>query len=374
MELRQFIIKKNGRWITLNLDETLHLQFVPIRSVSNILLPPKTSVDIVISSPVSSLSSTFIPISTFLEHPHLSTQQKYVIVAHHLSSLSVTNHSAFTQTIPQHFCFGYLIIPPPRKSFFGQISDLCEKYNQKRNKQIRSSTFFTHQQLPQRISKTTSPQYRTLPPHLQAAVTISHASFSRPLAPHLAILLKKLDDEAQRTQISSLLSRFSDLFDTSTHNISKIFIKHVFNTIPHSPPAFRPHRNPEETQKVIDEFLDAGIIHESHSPYAAPAFIVPRKNNRPCRLVVDYRALNKITIPDASPLPHIEDTLQELGRGFKYFSKLDLKSGYHQFQIPKEDQEKTAFVVSSGHYEFSVLPMGPTNGPPCFQKILCQIS
>ncbi|CAF4570927.1 unnamed protein product, partial [Rotaria sp. Silwood2] len=150
----------------------------------------------------------------------------------------------------------------------------------------------------------------------------------------------------------------------------------VFNTIPHSPPAFRPHRNPhhrEETQKIIDEFLDAGIIHESHSPYAAPAFIVPRKNNRPGRLVVDYRALNKITIPDASPLPHIEDTLQELGRGFQYFSKLDLKSGYHQFQIPKEDQEKTAFVVSSGHYEFSVLPMGPTNGPPCFQKTMSNL-
>ena len=134
MELRQFIIKQNGRRITLNLDETLHSQFVPIRSVSNILLPPKTSIDIVISSPVSSLSSTFIPILTFLEHPHPFTQQKYVIVAHHLSSLSVTNHSAFTQTIPQHFCFGYPIIAPPRKSFFDHISDLCEKYKEKRNK------------------------------------------------------------------------------------------------------------------------------------------------------------------------------------------------------------------------------------------------
>ena len=133
-----------------------------------------------------------------------------------------------------------------------------------------------------------------------------------------------------------------------------------------------PHRR-EETQKGIDEFLDPGIIHESHSLYVAPAFIIPRKNNWPCRLVVDYQALNRITIPEASPLPHIEDTLQELGRGVKYFSKLDLKSGYHQFQISKEDQGKTAFVVSSGHYEFSVLPMGQQMDHRVFKK-LCQIS
>jgi hypothetical protein len=96
---------------------------------------------------------------------------------------------------------------------------------------------------------------------------------------------------------------------------------------------------------IIDEFREAGIIHESNSPYTVPAFLVPRKDNRPGRLVVDYQALKKITIPDASLLPHIEDTLQELGKDFKYFSKLDLKTGYHQVQILKEDQPKTAFVV-----------------------------
>ena len=233
-----------------------------------------------------------------------------------------------------------------------------------------------NQQLPQLISATISSQTPIISPTLQVAPITPQSSSSTSLASDLAKLVDTFDDEVQRTQVSSLLSRFSTIFDTSKHNISPILIKQVFNTIPHSPPAFRPHRNPhhrEETQKIIDEFLDAGIIYESHSPYAAPAFIVPRKNNRPGRLVVDYRALNKITIPDASPLPHIEDTLQDLGKGFKYFSKLDLKSGYHQFRIPKEDQDKTAFVVSSGHYQFSVLPMGPTNGPQCFQKTMSNL-
>ncbi|CAF4497579.1 unnamed protein product, partial [Rotaria sp. Silwood2] len=153
-------------------------------------------------------------------------------------------------------------------------------------------------------------------------------------------------------------------------------IENVFNTISHSPPAFRPHRNPhnrQETQRLIDEFLEAGINQESNSPYAAPGFIVPRKDNRPGRLVVDYRALNKITISNASPLPHAEDLLQELGKGYKYFSKLDLKSGYHQFRIPPTDRPKTAFVVSQGHYEFLVLSMGPQNAPTGFQQTMYKV-
>ncbi|CAF3917245.1 unnamed protein product, partial [Rotaria magnacalcarata] len=147
----------------------------------------------------------------------------------------------------------------------------------------------------------------------------------------------------------------------------------VIGNHPYFNPIYRPHRNPhhrEETQRLIDEFLEAGMIQESNSPYAAPAFIVPRKDNRPGRLIVDYRALNKITIPDASPLPHMEDLLQELGKGYKYFSRLDLKSGYHQFRIPTADRPKTAFVVSQGHYEFCVLSMGPPNEPAEFQKTM----
>ena len=183
-------------------------------------------------------------------------------------------------------------------------------------------------------------------------------------------------DASQSHKLSTLLIRFSQLFDNSSHNISDAVIENVFNTIPHSPPAFRPHRNPhhrQETQRLIEEFLAAGVIQESNSPYAAPGFIVPRKDNRPGRLVVDYRALNKITIPDASPLPHGEDLLQELGKGYRYFSKLDLKSGYHQFRIPLADRPKTAFVVSQGHYEFLVLSMGPQNAPAGFQKTMYNI-
>ena len=136
---------------------------------------------------------------------------------------------------------------------------------------------------------------------------------------------------------------------------------------------FCPHHNPhnqKESQRLIDGFLKADIIQESNSPYAALDFIVPRKENRPGRFVADYRALNKITISDASPLPHGEDLLQELRNIYKYFSKLDLESGYHQLRIPLADRPKTTFVVSHGHHELLVLPMEAKNVPARFQKIM----
>ncbi|CAF3030641.1 unnamed protein product [Rotaria socialis] len=187
------------------------------------------------------------------------------------------------------------------------------------------------------------------------------------------LLTNHLLDHQEKSRLSTLLAQFSQLFDNSRHNISNIVVENVFNTVPHTPLSFRPHRNPhhrEETQRLIEEFLEADIIQESNSPYAAPAFIVPRKDGRPGRLVVDYRALNKITVPDASSLPHTEDLLQELDEGYKYFSRLDLKSDYHQFLLPPADRPKTAFVVSQGHYEFRELSMGPQNAPAAFQKIM----
>ena len=375
VERRQFSIAPNGRRCTINVDDTFRSPLIPFWSVSSVIVPPESTADVFVSSPVASLSSIYIPTVTFCEHPCLTTHQKTVCIEHHVSSFSVTNHSTYPQTIPQHFCFGYLHGPPVPQPFSDRISALCNQYNEKKNKQLRFSSLVVTQP-PQRISDVTSSANQFISSHQNAASATDFAFSLSSLTSDIITLTKKLADPTQQTQISGLLSRFSNLFDTSKHNVSNIVIHEVFNTIPHSPPSFRPHRNPHHraaTDAIIDEFLAAGIIHESNSPYAAPAFIVPRKDNRPGRLVVDYRALNKITIPDASPLPHMEDTLQELGKGFKYFSKLDLKTGYHQFQIPKADQPKTAFVVSSGHYEFSVLPMGPTNGPPCFQKTMSNL-
>ena len=373
VKLQHFTLEVDGRRTTVHVDDHLRRPLVPLHSHHATWIPPWSTIAIPVTSPLSLLSAYFIPTSTFIENPHLSCSQKIVTIQNHQSSLSVTNKSNFPQYIPQYFCFGYLLSDrTQQQNYFDQIPAFQRRYNEQRSRR-GASHIFTHPRLPERIFHNTKKSSRPIPSKFTTILNSTPPAPSLRLQETLNLLANHLLDNQQNSQLSSLLLQFSHLFDNSHHNISNIVIDNVFNTIPHSPPAFRPHRNPhnqQETQRLIDEFLEAGIIQESNSPYAAPGFIVPRKENRPGRLVVDYRALNKITIPDASPLPHGEDLLQELGKGYKYFSKLDLKSGYHQFRIPPVDRSKTAFVISQGHYEFLVLPMGPQNAPAAFQKIM----
>lgn len=126
-----------------------------------------------------------------------------------------------------------------------------------------------------------------------------------------------------------------------------------------------------EVQKTVDELLRQGIIQQSDSPYASPIVLV-RKKSGELRMCVDYRALNKLTIRDHFPLPIIEDCLEYLG-GKKYFSTLDLKSGFHQVPMHEESIPLTAFVTPMGQYEYCYMPFGLTNAPPVFQRYIGQI-
>ncbi|CAF1619086.1 unnamed protein product, partial [Adineta ricciae] len=185
-------------------------------------------------------------------------------------------------------------------------------------------------------------------------------------------LVQSIDDPSGRDQLYRLLIKFSSSFDVRTHNIANTSIHHVIHTVPHSPPACKPYPQPDKDHTLYDliqEFLQAGLISESHSPYAAPAMLVKKKDGTH-RFVVDYKRLNLVTIKDSSPLPNMEETLRRLGTGYRYFSKLDLKSGFYQIPIRDEDKAKTAFVTSFGLFQYNVLPMGLKNSPPTFQKVM----
>ncbi|GBG81444.1 hypothetical protein CBR_g32121 [Chara braunii] len=118
----------------------------------------------------------------------------------------------------------------------------------------------------------------------------------------------------------------------------------------------------------LDDLLDKDSIRPSSSPHGAPVLFV-RKKNKDLRLCIDYRKLNAQTVKNAGPLPRIDDLLERLG-GAKYFSELDLKSGYHQISIRPNDRYKSAFKSWYGHFEWVVMPFGLTNAPTTFQAAM----
>ena len=177
----------------------------------------------------------------------------------------------------------------------------------------------------------------------------------------------------QKKKLESLFKKHASVFTKDENDLGYTeTVKHKIPTIDQVPVA-QPYRRipPNQFQEAKDhirKLLDNGIIQESHSPYAAPIVLV-RKKDGSLRLCVDYRRLNAKTVRDQFPLPRIEESIDAIGNA-KWFSTMDLASGLNQVAMDEEDRHKTAFTTPFGIFEYNRMPMGMTNSPATFQRLM----
>ncbi|MCG7876478.1 MAG: DDE-type integrase/transposase/recombinase [Candidatus Thiodiazotropha taylori] len=182
--------------------------------------------------------------------------------------------------------------------------------------------------------------------------------------------------ENHKPTIVKFLQKHHDLFAVKDSELGHTdTVKMKLDTGDHPPIKLRPYRAPiqnrEVIEKAVDEMLDANVIRRSKSPWSFPVVIVDKKDGSK-RFCVDFRKLNQITKPNSYPLPLIDDILALLGKA-KYFTSLDLKSGYWQVLMDETDKEKTAFACHRGLFEFNVMPFGLSNAPAIFQELMAVV-
>ena len=186
----------------------------------------------------------------------------------------------------------------------------------------------------------------------------------------------KLEGE-QYEQLQQLLDKNKDLFARSLQELQQTHEgEHVIFTEEVPPIKKRAYRTaPKENEFIkseIDDMLKQGLIQPSSSPWSFPVVIVKKKNGK-LRFCVNYKPLNDITKKDNYPLPTRIDELLDSLQDAKWFTTLDLASGYWQIKVRKEDQEKTAFITKFGTFEFKVMPFGLCNAPATFQRTMDKV-
>lgn len=180
-------------------------------------------------------------------------------------------------------------------------------------------------------------------------------------------------DETEQLKAKALLIKYRSLFAKTDMDVGCTnLITHEIPLLEETPvrqPYRRIHPSQYEVVRAhIKQLLDSQIIRESSSPYSSPIVLVQKKDGG-LRMCVDYRQLNAKTRKDAFPLPRIEESLDGL-TGAKWFSTLDLASGYSQVEVAEKDRAKTAFCTPFGLFEFNRMPFGLCNAPSTFQRLM----
>lgn len=229
-------------------------------------------------------------------------------------------------------------------------------------------------------------QFFPLEPHNSVGAGSQPPPLARVVEPRdTPSLLKDLFDKSvkagslnseQADRLRLLLSEFSDVFSKGESDLGNSnIVEHKIDVGDNRPIKQRPRRIPPfkvaEVRELVRKMEAQGIIEPSHSPWASPIVLVPKKDGS-TRFCVDYRRLNDITVKDSFPLPIIDDILSRVSNA-RWFSTLDFQSGYWQVRMDEADREKTAFVTPDGLWQFLVMPFGLTNAPATFQRLMSRV-
>ncbi len=193
------------------------------------------------------------------------------------------------------------------------------------------------------------------------------------LKPLMQIDLSKDITIREREEVAAAIYEYQDVFSSGPDDIGCTdLVTHSIDTGEHRPIRVPPRRLPITKQDVekaeVQKMLDKGVIEPCQSSWASPVVLVTKKDGS-TRFCIDYRKVNEVTRKDAYPLPRIDDTLDAL-RGSRYFSTLDLYSGYWQVKMDPKDFDKTAFVMKQGLFRFTVMPFGLCNAPATFEHLM----
>ncbi|GJR85733.1 putative reverse transcriptase domain-containing protein [Tanacetum coccineum] len=193
------------------------------------------------------------------------------------------------------------------------------------------------------------------------------------------ISAKKEEDKSEGKQIKDvpIVRDFPEVFPEDLPGLPPARpVEFQIDLIPGAAPVARaPYRlapsEMKELSEQLQELSDKGFIRPSSSPWGAPVLFVKKKDGS-FRMCIDYRELNKLTVKNRYPLPRIDDLFDQL-QGSSIYSKIDLRSGYHQLRVREQDIPKTAFRTRYGHYEFQVMPFGLTNAPAVFMDLMNRV-
>ncbi len=188
--------------------------------------------------------------------------------------------------------------------------------------------------------------------------------------------MEHLESDYQRKAVDDFIVEYADLFSKGKKDLGRVRMTcHTIELENSRPFKQAPRRlgltGEDACEKAVDDMLAAGVCEPCQSPWASRVVLVTKKDGT-IRFCVDYRQLNTNTIKDSWPIPHIQDCFDKLA-GSRWFSTVDMASGYWQVELDPADKDKTAFVTARGIFRFTVMPFGLCNAPATFCRLMSSV-